>query len=379
MSALETQDNNMDKYSIHTIIILAMLLTGCGGTFNPCYPSPLSVGLTPEQTDACNQCNDHNGCEAASETGDDEIADWLTCETGQSEGTDFVPTLCYVGHRADLGPTPFGQPVGPTGWVLRDPVTCFELTEPFPCDRNWQGGGHEVCVMCEASVDLPDPGSRGYLSLGTGEWQMCPGWSEMPWSPASVLVEGFVGPSWLQNLICQTGEPVGPQTCDPVRFSAAANQPFVWTCACPSGSDDECMPGTVCEAGWIMDDGFIPHPTLCTWDDGTGNGAAPEGPPAYGLVRWEDGLTFNGGTITITPEFAVAAFGGGLLNDDQRIAPDGEVLSCGRSALCSHLGIEAGDVVSADPQALDDFVTRGTAFTVWVYKPDTVVTWTVSL
>jgi len=369
----------MQRIHITTAIIL-FATTACFEPINPCETSLLYSNLTAEEKEACDECNDLNGCEGA-ETGEDESLR-LTCSTD----LDYHATAryCAVGEWSGLS---LGEDLNQV--VQIDASECRTLsTNTFPCYRSWydtepQDVGPSECVLCDAldaGITLSG-GGGGWDELGPYaprdvEFGLCGiQWSAPNYTGLLTFGSGWVPSSpylglegaqteaaeqdWSQPLGCpydllgdpnETGEPF---SCDVVHVydpsvewsnEVATN----WTCACPTGADSECQPGAVCQAGWVLD-GPFPKPTLCTWDDGSGtpNGIAPEGPVVYGLGEWSDGIIVDGDRVTLTPSMFMA-LPTGVINDDHRFGLAGEFTRCGPDSLCAHLGMAEGDLVVVD-------------------------------
>lgn len=356
---------------------------------DPCTNSLLLPGLTSEQADACEECGAPS-CEGAGETGDDGPVD-LFCSTVFNINTTPIENgeqLCIVGTE------PWDEPAN--GWQWGEQVssaTCQTAAGPFPCNRSWVSpwDGDDECMMC--NLPLTDHNVHQPAYTGT-VWRMCSnggnGWPYWPATTYDVLGDDdlqdyVITPDWYNHTYCGTDQYIG--SCEPVLMSPHRSQDEdtlslllgEWTCKCESDAD--CLIGSVCEAGWVIEGG-IPHPTLCTWDEGLGG--APAGPEVYGVQQWGEGITIDDDRVTMTPAFFVALVGHvesdqsdriigvGLLNDDQAFGAGGMVEHCGPDSLCALIGLNVGDIVQAEPRH-SDALAAGETVVIDVVSPDGAV------
>lgn len=388
------------RHATSTLPAIALLISACGldlGWGDPCDPTnPSNPHLSVEQQNACDQCGQVD-CSDVSETGADEaneITD-LTCSSDLD--FDYTAKYCAVGRWTAQD---MGEGVGQVENI--DASECRTLSvNTYPCYRSWwdpntpKAHSPSQCVLCdalEAGIYPVGPGGPGWGELGpypprevtfgvcseeqygapgyTGTYTFGSGWlpSDLDASLEEIQAEA-ASVDWSEPLGCpmEFGTPTPtPFACDVVQVldegipwshEVATN----WTCRCESDAD--CQPGAVCEAGWIIEGG-LPKPTLCTWDDGMGtsNGVAPEGPVVYGASSWADIVRVDGHDVTLYVDDSLdlrtglRAFIERALNDDQRFGLAGEVTYCGVHALCSHLGLQVGDVVEITQDQYDALV-----------------------
>jgi hypothetical protein len=325
----------------------------CATDPNGNYTSPLA--LDPNVAADCQACK-MSPCPEEGETGEDPPGDQVTAAASDHryvfDGTTFDSVKANIAVPGGLVEIDRHQECGADFF---EGIYDFNYTH-YECGLNWGGWpAHDWmdnnCVTCDSA------GGIDFIPFdGTGAWPACPS-NASPALMGAWVYEGqptctpnAVDPT-LWDHVCPEGHVQIWEPDDPWTHFPSNN----WTCRCPSGNDSECQPGAHCEAGWRPNPMFMMpghlSPTICTWDDGEGdeNGAAPEGPIVYELVRWEEGIdvtTRRDGSIgvRVTPSFLLVLMGAAPWNDDQRFdIATGELTYCGEDALCDWLGLAAGD------------------------------------
>lgn len=385
----------------HTVPLLISTLT-LGGCFlfdpiDPCtqdengnFTNPLINDQVKQDCEACGQspCPDDGGETSEDLPGSQE----LTCFVDGRPKATTVGQDCFVGHweAGDF----YGVAQQELEYKTAD--DCLTESDPHPCRRSWLNPralpekGPSECIVCNAWDDSPNP--EAAEAVGAPDYDFAEDLDEMlihntamtrvcatpSFNGSRVSRSAFYGPgdspglafadyvtaTWWKNQSCTAGEPFPSTDLDWLSPSNSCEHPVQilgdgyehdpqdnMTCRCLTGDDWQCPAGTVCEADWqvVEGQGVFPHPTLCTWDDGSGtkNGPAPEGPIVYGLDVWEDGIAVETRrdvvAVRVTP-----AFLGSLIpaawNDDQRFNTDtAELTYCGPNALCDWLGLVEGD------------------------------------
>lgn len=300
----------------HVLLALTVLAltTGCSlKPFDPCTKgSPLQVD--PKVKDACEAMetggedgefvcvtspaiDEYSIC--APDTYDNNFW-WLPLTTGDLPGStvdhrECTPAVEYQAW-ADPSDNPQTQPdylCANDGWTFTSPDGKAFALEEMP------------------------KSSFGYLrSLPTN------GWADPSMTKAHVGLAGF-------SVFCPKGA-----LCVKAKDD----------CFCKCESDLDCAAMTqseaVCELGMCF---YVDEPAAPS--------ATPPGPHAYGFASWDEALTIEGDTITITPAF-FAALLPGIFRDDQAFDAAGVITHCGRASLCHHLGLMVGDMAVADDDAV---------------------------
>ena len=341
------------KHITFTITVL-LAATGCDPLTpaDACAPGALFDSLTSDQKASCGECGDADGCDGDSGSGEGD--ETLSCIGDADDGT---AELCVVGGPLE------GNWI--SEWSTKKISDCHTPTSPIQCIRSWSdpnGEADEECVMCEALVFANTPTVSH--PTHTGDWPMCMTENGLlsvyhEYRPAydwggNDLTEPTS--NWFDFTACSLDGDFYAGLCEPVLMTTTSVSGVVdsfiggqWTCRCQD--DDDCQFGAVCEAGWIIEGG-IPQPTLCTWDDGSPNGVAPEGPVVYGLDVWSDGILVDGDRVTMTPRF-YRTLVPGALNDDQKFGLLGDLTYVGPDSLAAHLGLQVGDMLDAGQRDLD--------------------------